>query len=72
MIVARLSTTHFEFVVLGEDKAQASVTMLDTLRQHGKDYDCDTMWFLAWEDDVQYFDLAPGQGMRDGTVIHGS
>jgi len=69
-VIARLSTEHFEFIALGNDKAHASVTMLDTLRQHGHDFDCDTMWWLAHEDDVTYHGLQVGQGIRDDSIIY--
>lgn len=68
-VIARLHTEHFEFVALGKDRGEASVTMLDALRVHGKQYDCDDMWWLAYEDEVRYFDLKPGQASRDGSLI---
>jgi hypothetical protein len=81
MFVAVYTSTHFEFIALDLDREKALKTMEAGLEQHGVDKGIGVDWFrtlrdrngvvetIEFEDEVNIYEVYPGQCLRDGMVI---
>jgi len=70
MWIAELDTRHYTFHAAGETRADAEKAMASTWRKHIRGCPDGYRW-KELADDVNYFEIAAGQGLRDYEPIGG-
>lgn len=67
--VARLVTTHYEFVVVGHDDQEALAGLHAGLRKHGKQCGLPSKWYQDYWDQLQLLEMEAGACFRDGSKL---
>ena len=72
MVIATLSTSHFEFVALGVDHDEAAKAMVEGFKRHRAQYpraDAHFMHDALLDGEVRFTELTPGGFARDGEAL---
>lgn len=79
MVIAEMDTEHYSWLALGEDEVQAREGLLKVMRAHAVQTDPHNTWsFDGLDPDpvaaleyygVNYHEVEPGQGLRDGSPV---
>lgn len=65
---ASMETTKFYFEAYGNTEKEANAILINTLQNHGNQYDLNERWFRHYE--VEIHKIIIGAGYRDGEMAY--